>query len=721
MTAKKKQDEEVTNDLPAGQAGDGKTTKTKKKKETHTKSNTSKGKKKADSSGAKKSSSKSRKTPKKKATTKRTKKKSDTLSPSAETDTIEEVELPLFEKQALEKKKPAKFVGMTPSSDEGEEMVEEEMEEEFDIEDADKNGIDDRIDAELVHIYENGDGSMPNMQQFDRKRRHRFLRALSTLIVSLLVLGGVAYAYLFIYQPQVQFSQQDVIFSVNGDEEIRSGEEVRYRVRFLNAQRLPLAQTGLQVRYPDGFVFEGSSVESIDEQHTRWDVGTLERDESVTIDIWGRLYGSLDEEQSLRAFLNYLPANFSSEFQKVESLTTAVTEPGVTIDLTGPDEASLGAAVEYAITATPVDDVSGDIALAIDFGPTFIVDEVEPALDDDGLLSLTDREQPTTVTVRGTFDEGERAEPQITARQWQSDERDGDGYVVGTATKEIALLSTDVTANLVINGTLGDFSVQPGDILNTSVTVKNNSETAIDSASVTLTYDVPSVDNENLLDWLQVEDPADGSIVGQQIDENTRRGSITWNRFQVPDLQRLEPGEQVVIDFAVPIKTIDDMEIARLQTYVIRGAVDVQYDEAGERDLVSSNQIALTVNSDLAIDVQHDAENTDHTVRWILTNNFHDLESITVEADLFGDISWKEGELVVPAGEASYDSERQRVTWTVDQMPTSLDVLALQFGFGMNSNNPSQTNLTSGVEVTATDAVTGEEIVLVGREILLNE
>ena len=130
------------------------------------------------------------------------------------------------------------------------------------------------------------------------------------------------------------------------------------------------------------------------------------------------------------------------------------------------------------------------------------------------------------------------------------------------------------------------------------------------------------------------------------------------------------------------------------------------------------------VNSDLGLEVRDEvSENLQgkelHTITWFLSNTFHELKDIELSADLYGDIEWQEEGFVVPAGEAVFDKDSDKLIWKVDSMPTSLDVLALQFAVVLKTKNPSQTNLSSKVKLKAKDTITGEVIMKAGDEILL--
>ena len=117
---------------------------------------------------------------------------------------------------------------------------------------------------------------------------------------------------------------------------------------------------------------------------------------------------------------------------------------------------------------------------------------------------------------------------------------------------------------------------------------------------------------------------------------------------------------------------------------------------------------------------QNDQGKDVHTVTLLIQNTFHELSDIHIETDLYGDITWLEDALQVPAGEVAFDEKTKKLTWDIDVMPVSVDVLALQFGVVLNTNNPSQTNLSSKLNFKATDTVTDKPIVKIGDEILLN-
>lgn len=581
------------------------------------------------------------------------------------------------------------------------------------------------IDDDLREIYSDKDGELPDMTTFQTKRQGGLLRAFIVLLMSLTFLAGVAWFGFFTFQPQARFSEQDVILSVHGPEEIAIGEEVRYRIKFTNDQAVPLTQATLQVRYPAGFVFASSSIPATNDANDTWQLGSIEERRSDAIEISGRLYGDVATEQSLRVFFNYTPSNFSSEFQKVESARTAFTESPIALAISGPEVVGVGAPAEWTIELSGQDDEE-TVEVLLEFPDGFTLNAADPAADEqaprqwtfDGTASGT-----RSITLQGMFDEaGERT---IRARAFvplDDAETELERVEVTTAESLLMVSDTDVITNLLINGVMGDFGIIAGETLNSTIVVQNAGELPMEDVSVRFTIDSPSDGSRTLFDWLSLIDDADGTISAEQRGPETRRATITWTSAQIPALANLAPGEEVQINFALPILSPTEHDLTAFTSFVSAASADIQYTQNDERDSSNTAPMNVTINSDLRFDTQHtitvDDDNVEtHKIIYILENSFHGLEDIRLSTDLYGDITV--GEFVLPAGEAEYNEDASTLTWTIDQMPLGVDILPFEFEVVLNEKNPSQTNLTSKVRIQAKDVITGETITIVGSAILL--
>lgn len=589
-------------------------------------------------------------------------------------------------------------------------------------------GLDERVEEHLVEIYENSDGTLPDMKTFDKKERNKFVTAAIALLASCLFLGGVAWAGFFVIQPRGTFSEEDVVLSVAGDEKVTYGKEIQYRIRYKNAQKVPLGSAVLQVRYPKGFLFSDSSVTTTNDTHDEWALGAISGDGSGYIDIKGKMMGDRGSRQSLRAFLNYKPANFSSEFQKVATFTTEVTGAPVALSFALPDEVVVGADTTITITVKPEAGEQKGVVVRVDPGDGFTKKQSVPESDEFQAYEWTFSElkEEKTITLTGSFQgaaDVNATKVKVTVLAHEGSGSQEARYVLAEEEREMKLAHTEISAQVVINGSTSELSATPGEPLHATVVVKNVSQKPLENAWVRLIFEGPSYNKQSIIHWSEIEDSLDANITGEQISDTLRRGVIMWTRQQKPELTSIQTGQSVQLDVSLPLKSADIIDLTQFKTHEITARVELRYDGEGKQEILSGNVMKIIVNSDLALEVrdevQDEAGKDMHLITWVLSNNFHELENVVLEADFYGDITWEDRLLTVPAGRTYFDDTTKKLKWTVEKMPTNVDVLPLRFALIINAKNPTQINLTSQVRIQAKDTVTGQEIVKVGEAVLL--
>ncbi|MDP2684556.1 MAG: hypothetical protein Q8P20_05910 [bacterium] len=585
------------------------------------------------------------------------------------------------------------------------------------------------INEKLIAIYENSDGSMPDMTHFQKKKRGSFIRSIFVLLFACLFLAGVAWFGFFVLQPKSQFSESGVIISVSGEEQVKVGETERYRIRYRNSQNVDLTNVLLQIKYPEGFVLTDTSRTPTNEARDEWMLGGMEGQDSGYIDIYGKMYGTVGEKQSFRIFLNYMASNFSSEFQKAHSLTVEIKETPFKVIVEAPEEIVSGSEVELVIL---VEDASKEdmenMAIEIAGNASFSILDSEPKEDKfvENRWNLKDVEDGK-LTIKGVFDSNLLdADGNLIIKLvgWKDAGRIVEGYVYDSQEYIVKILETDLSINLVINGSSSSLTVEPGETLNGTVVLRNKGEIPLKKLVARVIFDVPSYEKESILNWSEIENPQNADIVGEQLSVGKKRGILTWDRSQILDLRQIDPDEEIIADFSIPIKSAIDTELADYVDYRMEATLELRYELDGETKILSSAPIKMIINSDADLEVrdeiEYNGEKEKHLISWVLTNSFHELQNIKLEADIYGDIEWHEDDLVVGAGEVTYDEDKKKLIWQIDSMPTALDILVMQFGVTLKSQNPSQTNLTSKVIFEAMDTVTKEQILKSGRELLLN-
>ncbi|MBI2436443.1 MAG: hypothetical protein HYV41_01705 [Candidatus Magasanikbacteria bacterium] len=589
-----------------------------------------------------------------------------------------------------------------------------------------------KITQKLIEIYENGDGSMPDMQKFEKRTRSKVLRAFFVLLFALLFFAVVAWLGFFVIVPQSDFNEEDVILTISGDEEISYGAEVSYRIRYRNAQNIALDDANLEVRYPKGFVFVTSSIATTTDNNDAWKLGTVDPQGSGYMDITGRMYGDISDAQSFRVFLNYIPANFSSQFQKVAHVALTITEAPLLLDVEIPSEVVAGAETKVLIHISPQEgEALSHIQVSCE-SEMFSITHISGSGSDENKncrWTLDQVTQKQEFQVSGSFlediDAGEKQIFRVVVSGWQSAEKSGEPYTLTHFEKEVMLSKAQILFNVVVNGGTGTMTVEPGENLNMSAMIKNSGDMVMHNAALRVVIEAPSYTNRSMLNWGKLDVIGDADIFGKQLSDTVRQGELVFDKRYIAGLAQIMPGEEVGIDIVLPIKNGLETTLANYKSSAIRVYAELKYTGSDTAQILNSNEVNLAIVSDLDIDVtdaiSQDVEgNAVHTVTWLVSNSFHDLKNLVLEADVYGDISIDRKDIVVPAGELEYDDQQKKIIWKIDTMPTSIDVLAMHIPIVIKTDNPSQKNLTSKVTIKAHDVVSDTEIVKFGEEILLS-
>jgi hypothetical protein len=589
------------------------------------------------------------------------------------------------------------------------------------------------IDDQLNVIYGRDDGDIPDMEHFDRRKKGSVVGAFLTLFFTCALLVVVIWLGFFVFDPHRSFSEEDVIVSISGDERVGIGESVRYRIRYRNDQNIDLHDVGISVKYPMGFQVDNVTVIPVDDTKDEWSLGVLSAGDSGFIDIVGRVYGNLEDRQSFRVFLNYTPDNFRSEFQKVATLSIQLVETPYDIVIKGPDQIIPGRDVEYKVKVRRLggSDIK-DIELAVLGGDNFKVKNSFPEpinLDTQRWKIIFGSDDTADFNITGVFSkvsDGEIPEITFAVVGWQNSDKSGDMYVYSRKIHSFELLGNTVVSRVIINGADKVADVEPGEMMNISVSFKNESTFYLRDVVARVIFDSPyAKDDKSIIDWEKIEDSSKGIIVGEQLSDKRRRGSVTWSENSINSLKAVAPNEEFTIDFSLPLK---DGRIVSLSTYEesqIKVVFEVVYIQKEEKEITSSLPLTLNIISDAKIKitdkVTESAGKEVHMIRWQINNTFHNLSNIKVSADLYGDVTLDVAMVTSTYGSFVYDKPSGKLTWTIGSINTTSTDVYVEFPVTVNTVNPSQTNLTSKTMFEARDVVLDTKILKIGDAVLLNE
>jgi hypothetical protein len=602
-----------------------------------------------------------------------------------------------------------------------------------------------KISKQLTQIYQDEQGHLPDMKRIKIKKKRSAFKTFLGILLFGGILAAMAWIGLFFLPNNKKFSENKVDLHISGPTSIIAGTTTTYKIIYENNQATPLKIATLNVQYPESFVFVSSDLDAKNAGHTEWQLGEIGAGKKKEINITGITYGSINQKQSWRVFLTYQPENFGSELQKSTILDTVVDRSPFSLTVNGSDKTLVGNTSEYTFTIKKEYDSAIDkLEIKPSWPKTFVITSSSPLISKDFKWTIEPNKKPSTSTtagiwtfkITGKFSNSNGTTTPTADNTTESANDISGAILVTTNNKTYTLTDSKITTelsqnnldfNLAINGALSNFNIQPGGDLNITLTLKNQSANNLKDATIKLGLNGPAIQKLTLLDWSKIEDKYDGDIQGKQINDTLRRGEITWNKNKIPALANLGKGQEVTIDIKLPIK--DAASFGNLSdlgsSSQITVLADLGFKDANNNSqTASSNQIVITVNSDLKFEPRDNVSGSGngaiHQINWVLTNNFHPLKNITLLADVYGDAK-VELPATAPAGEVNFNASSKKITWNIPSMPESVDVLALPITITVNKANPTQELLVSKVHIQAEDTVTGEKLDFMGDEIKLNQ
>jgi uncharacterized repeat protein (TIGR01451 family) len=188
------------------------------------------------------------------------------------------------------------------------------------------------IQTSLAQLYQDENGEIINVKEVRIKKGRKHFGLLSALIyiaVFILVFYGI---YFFVNRNN---SGSHIDFLIETDKEQVVGQEFVYTVKYQNLDRVGLNNIQIKLDYPDGFIFLDSDPKP-DQRNDVWSINRLEPHLGGEIKIKGKLVDKLDTKQMILGEMYYTPDNFNSEFRQDTDLETALTKPGIDLEVVPP-------------------------------------------------------------------------------------------------------------------------------------------------------------------------------------------------------------------------------------------------------------------------------------------------------------------------------------------------------------------------------------------------
>lgn len=596
--------------------------------------------------------------------------------------------------------------------------------------------------SKLKAIFEGKDDDMSRLERRKTSRLRQVMRGLFIFLAFFLAVLAVSY---FLFNRAAHFTGDNVQLSIQAATTVSSGKDITYTINYANLENVPLRQADIELKYPEGFVFSDATPKPTD-SNNHWTLGSLPSNKSGQIQVTGKLIGEKDSVKTVTGVLTYIPANFSSEFQKVETADTSIKESPITFKVEGPDNALAGDKATYLVTIQNTSDNNfTDLKLIASYPDSFVFGSSQPdPVQDTNTWSfdqLVGQEQKT-VQIDGQIDSGATDKLNFT---WQIGVQVGDKLVILDEIKSVTeVVKGDLSVDLILNGANESKGVAFGDTLNYSIDYKNNSDTRLSEFTVVLTINsihttaaASAKYSNGIVDFDSLKDLNNGVLKKEPTQPEPsvlESRTITWTKKEVKNLTFLDPAEEGKLDFTVNLKSLADLkaqsDLGDLSDLAVQSSVQVMVGKTGNLTSsteVKTNTITSAVNTNLKLSAEgryYDAGNGDqlgngplppqvgqdttYRIFWTLNNDLHEVKDVTVFAVLPPEVTWN-NKFDIGAGDIAYNPTSRTVTWTVNRIPVSVGTLKASFEVAFTPTKDDEGKVVTILPrsiLTATDSQT---------------
>ncbi len=605
-----------------------------------------------------------------------------------------------------------------------------------------------KIKDDLSEIYEEDENEAIDMEHLEKRPKGR-LKMFFTTLFSCLFLTFIVFVigWIIFNRPQPKQTpdkNKSMVLSVEYPENASSGERIVYKIKYENRDKVNMTKLQLLLSYPEGFIFESSTVEPENIYKTVFslpDIGPFKTEE---VEITGRLVGEEGANKNLLASLSYEPANFSSEFQELATASTNMSSAAIELKIFGAEQILPEKELEYLIKIKNKsnEDIDNLRLLAV-YPEYFSVKDISPDSNskneskieglnfgseyDVWIVSDLKKGEEREFKIRGLFSRDINEEQEIIARMEIGDE--GDSYsIIAEDVLTAKSVSKDIGLNIILNGSSSEQAISLGDELNYSIIYENKGEQDLKDVKVKVHIEGYQGDNEvSLVDWDSLRDER-GGHVGD--------GEILWTSEEILKLSSFSSGEEGAIDFFVNLKPVLDVlkkidgngDNLRIKSWAEMSIGSVNESEV--EIIVNSNEIVANINSNLVFDSQaryfNDdniavgsgpippkvGESTKYRIFWKITNSLHKIDDISVIAKLPAGVEWS-AKTNYNLGKVEYNNDSKEILWAIDSLPVEVKEANLDFEVSIIPKHDDLNKiliLLSEANLSAVDSVTGAKI-----------
>ncbi len=589
------------------------------------------------------------------------------------------------------------------------------------------------IQKNLVEVYTNGDGEIPDLTKLDKGQRplwQTITYSLIGVLVALLILAGAGFWLFNSLGNSSTFTNKNVLLKIEPPLSVVSGQVGDYTITIANNEKVNLYDVKLSLTYPDNFQLTSSSPKAMGEKKNMWNFSVLSVGQTQTIVVSGILMDSINTTKTFKANMDFKPANQNASYQQEAYGDAIISSSTVGLSITGPEKILANSKAEYTMVISNTGSSTlNNLQLVVQYpsGFTYASSTLMPDGGGNNIwtiskldsLSTSTKATSSQIQIRVSGNYGSTIDAGNTEFQAKINlNNNGDYYLQNEQSLTTTVAKDQMNLQMVVNGSGEDQSINFGDLLIYSLSFKNTGQSELANIQVKANLD------SQIVDWTTYQGDGNATVKDNQ---------ITWTGKQIPQLLKLAPGAEGTINWQVRVKDSSVVLDKNVSKFSMEGSAEAYGKQATSTSLESLGKtkvVTNSINSDIGLTAQARYYNEDnialgsgniqpkadeasgYNIKLELVNNLHDMSDIQVSATLPKNVIWDNKENH-NTGDVIYNSKTKKLLWTISRLPKSAQNTAVDFSVSITptiNDIGKVLILVPQVDLTAIDMTTGANV-----------
>ncbi len=541
------------------------------------------------------------------------------------------------------------------------------------------------------------------------------------VIVAMII--GIIIGY--VRYKQEAFKQENVVIEFQGNNLIKSGEDLDYKLLIHNNNRVALKNTQIKIEYPEELTFIATNFAKISTLKSFYiNIGDMEPNETRDYQLKFNVFSPRGNQIYLKTNFRYEPSNFSSVFN--DEANHNININGAIVDLSLISQQEVTSGESFKIILPLINNTGNDLnnlVLKMEYPEGFSSKQSDlikiEGTENKFKIPQLKANSKIEVEILGNFTgSADSIKKIIGVIGVLNDEGIFSSISLAEETVKVIPSRIVITQDFLNNF---DRGIHLGDFLKYKINFKNNSSNPL--SNLILREKIET----NLVDHI--------SVVAKLGHYDQEKQEILWKASDVPALKNLNPNESGSVEFRFKLKESSIPKKNEINQSIFTQAnissLNINTSLLEGKKIYSKNK-EIKVNTDLEILVSGEFggdvfknygpiplkanEETTFAMKVVLKNNFNKIENPELIITLPSGINWKNS-FQRSSGLVTFNERTNELNWKLNALNSQVghenpaEELIFQIGVNPQLNQIDENiNLINLIKFTGFESFLGTTI-----------